>query len=430
VDTITGGAGFDVIMGGALGDTITAELGGKIIVGDNGVALLAGLTRDVYSSDFDKGGVDHIIGGGDGLGNVIIGGTAGDDIRAGSGADVILGDSGYIRRDYDGSTVRLVRVDTVAPDDSGDDRIQGGDGFDVVLGGSGADDIDAGTDGSRDVVVGDNGLALFDANEVLVEIRTAVPDTGGDDNIVVGDGDDFVLGGIGSDYINVDRLTGQAIGIDSGKDVIIGDNGYALFDANDGASLLREIQTSDPQYGDRDVIFASDGADVVLGGSGADDIDAGTDGSRDIVIGDNGQAFFNAIEVLVEIRTSDPSYGGDDGIRTGNGSDVVLGGDANDLILASGADSVSVASGLMAAGRYGELDPGDSARDIVMGDNGEAFFTEAGILVQIRSTDFIWGGDDRIITGNGSDVVIQCARYRHRRRRPRHVREHRAVRSG
>src|SRR5690606_7035058 len=117
---------------------------------------------------------------------------------------------------------------------------------------------DAGTDGSRDVVVGDDGFALFDADEVLVEIRTLLPAANaqgvvpvlpGDDDIVVGDGDDFVLGGVGSDYINVRRSDGASLGTDSGKDVIIGDNGYALFDAHGGASVLREIRTTDPAIG-------------------------------------------------------------------------------------------------------------------------------------------------------------------------------------
>src|SRR5690606_31388769 len=180
--------------------------------------------------------------------------------------------------------------------------------------------------------------------------------------------------------------------------------------AVDGRSLLRHIATTAPAHGDRDVIYAADGKDVVLGGSGADDIDAGTDGSRDIVIGDNGEAFFAAgTEVLLEIRTTDPEHGGDDEIRTGNGFDVVLGGIGADLILASGADSVAHARDLIAQGRYDELDPGDSARDVVLGDNGVAYFGEDEALLSIRSTEPALGGDDWIVTGRGEDVVIAGA---------------------
>jgi Ca2+-binding RTX toxin-like protein len=402
-DNIEGGAGFDVIMGGADGDYINAPTGGKIILGDNGQANLAGDDRNVYSTDFDIGGVDTIIGGKTGEGNIIIGGAQGDEISAGTGPDVILGDSGMVTRRADKT---LVRVETLAPGIGGADNILADDGFDVVFGGAMGDNILAGTDASRDVVVGDNGFAVFDAAQVLLEIRSTDPSIGGDDNIVVGDGDDFVIGGIGNDFINVDRATGLPIADDSGKDVIIGDNGYALFHAVGGKSLLTEIHTTSPESGGNDVIFAANGQDVVLGGSGSDYIDAGTDGSRDIVLGDNGEAFFGPTEVLLTIRTTDPAYGGDDAIRTGNGLDIVLGGSGNDLILASGANDFQTALSLIAAGRYGDLDGGDAVRDIVLGDNGEANFDAAGNLLNVKSTDPAIGGDDIIVTGRGNDVVI------------------------
>ena len=100
-------------------------------------------------------------------------------------------------------------------------------------------------------------------------------------------------------YVNFDRLAGATIGVDRGQDVILGDNGLALFDATEGRSLLRDIHTSDVSDGGADWIFAADGFDVVLGGSAGDNIDAGTDTSRDVVLGDNGYALFNTAEVLV-----------------------------------------------------------------------------------------------------------------------------------
>ena len=107
----------------------------------------------------------------------------------------------------------------------------------------------------------------------------------------------------GDDYVNFDRMSGATIGVDSGQDVILGDNGLALFDAVAGRSLLRDIRTSDVNHGGDDWIFAADGFDVVLGGSGGDMIDAGTDDSRDVVLGDNGYALLNENEVLVEIAS-------------------------------------------------------------------------------------------------------------------------------
>ena len=50
------------------------------------------------------------------------------------------------------------------------------------------------------------------------------------------------------------------------------------------------------------------------------------------MVGDNGFALFDATGVLVEIRTTIPTVGGVDEIVVGDGSDVVLGGAATDYI--------------------------------------------------------------------------------------------------
>src|SRR5437762_1678592 len=92
-DDIKGGAGFDVILGGADDDSINAPTGGKIILGDSGRVNLSGDDRDVFSIDEAVGGIDQITGGADGVGNIILGGAAGDIISGGSGDDVIFGDS-------------------------------------------------------------------------------------------------------------------------------------------------------------------------------------------------------------------------------------------------------------------------------------------------------------------------------------------------
>jgi Ca2+-binding RTX toxin-like protein len=466
-DYIFAANGADVVLGGSGADVIDAgtDTSRDIVVGDNGQALfdLHGVLREIRTTVPATGGDDVIlVGDGD---DVVLGGVGTDYINidpitllpigTDSGGDVILGDNGFVLFDTSTGVSVIQQAETTDPDQGARDFIFASNGSDVVLGGSGADVIDAGTDTGRDIVVGDNGQALFDLHGVLREIRTTVPATGGDDVILVGDGDDVVLGGVGTDYINVDPITLLPVGTDSGDDVILGDNGFVLFDTSTGVSVIQQAETSDPEHGADDYIFASNGSDVVLGGSGADVIDAGTDIGRDIVVGDNGQALFDIDGVLREIRTTIPDTGGDDQILVADGDDVVLGGVGTDYInidpvtlLPIGSDSgddvilgdngfvfFDTSTGFSIIQRAETSDPVDGAadyifaadgadvvlggtgadvidagtdgsRDIVVGDNGQALFSLTGVVLEITSTDETFGGDDRILTGAGSDVVV------------------------
>ena len=398
-------------------DEIHGEGGNDFILGDHGVIDQAeGISRITSTLDVvgvrtvrPEDGASDVITGDDGN-DVIFAGSAGDFINfladgtqglGESGDDLIVADNGEAQFVLlaDRSS-RLVEIETNAPEHGGDDLVFTGVGRKILFGGTGSDTLLAGGDVDRDFVVGDEGLAIFSASTGnVLHVSTKTPEAGDRDIITAGDGPNVLVGGSGGD----DITAGNAATLD----IIIGDNGFADFDdSTTGFSILREIRTSDPLYGERDIIFAGEGPDVVLGGSGGDFIDAGTDGSRDIVIGDNGEAFFNPEGVLLEIRTTAPGLGGKDDIRTGDGFDVVMGGDNDDFILASGANGFDEALALVIAGQFDDLDPGDSARDIVLGDDGEAFFTNEGDLVEILTINPDNGGDDIIITGNGPDVVF------------------------
>ena len=103
-----------------------------------------------------------------------------------------------------------------------------------------------GTDNSTDVIVGDNGQAQFgDTNHpgILTSIFSTDPDHGDSDHIFADDGDDIVIGGSASDYINVARDDKAPLGEDLGDDVVVGDNGRADFEVVNGQSVLISIQT-------------------------------------------------------------------------------------------------------------------------------------------------------------------------------------------
>ncbi|MCC6233854.1 MAG: hypothetical protein IT580_14495, partial [Verrucomicrobiales bacterium] len=331
------------------------------------------------TTDPARGAGDELIAGRGA--NVILGGTGADQIRAGGddSPDVILGDNGEAL--FDEVTGLLLQAQTTHPDEGAGDSIVAGDGANVIFGGSGSDSITAGDAVAADIILGDNGRATFAASGILVLIESTDPEFGGPDAIFAGNGPDVVLGGSANDTIDA----GSDASSDASRDVVLGDSGRAVFD---GTGVLRVFETTAPETGGADVISTGGGPDVVLGGSANDQILAGTDGSPDIVLGDNGVARFAEDGVLLEIETNAPSYGGNDVIVTGNGPDVVLGGSADDTIDA-GSDASS-----------------DASRDVILGDNGRAEFDSTGTLTRLRTTDPLIGGRDQITTGGGRDVVL------------------------
>ncbi len=95
----------------------------------------------------------------------------------------------------------------------------------------------------------------------------------------------------------------------------------------------RSSLTSDPGFGGDDEIAAGDGNDIVLAGDGDDDVDAG-DGNN-VVLGDLGFVLIGFV-----MATTDPGFGGDDQIITGDGDDIVLAGDGDDIVVAGDGDNI------------------------------------------------------------------------------------------
>ncbi len=244
-------------------------------------------------------------------------------------------------------------------------------------------------DSGRDIVIADNGMAIFDTRtgvQLLNKIRSFEPTIGGVDYVFTDRGPDVVIGGTASDVIDA----GTDAGGDSDLDVVIADNGIGIFNVDTGVSLLVRLLTTDPDIessGD-DKVTTGAGNDVILGGSGDDDIDAGASFFKDVVLGDNGETWFYLSQILQFAFSTDPADGGDDKIFTGMGADYVIGGVADDWIDA-GRDSY-----------------GDTSQDTVIGDNGQIDVNPFGQLVEVHTTSPIWGGMDFIITGGGRDIIF------------------------
>ena len=387
-DTITGGAGPDLIIGGNGSDAITAGEGDNLVIGDNGS----------FAFDTNTGGLitaqttDPTAGGGDdqitaGSGNdVILGGQGNDTIDAGGGNNVVFGDDGIAIFDP-AVLVHMTSTETGAdgPALGGDDVITAGSGRDVIVGGMGNDTITAG-DGNN-VIFGDSADLAFTPyfaptfTSVLTTATSLAPSFGGNDTITAGSGFDVAVGGYGDDSISVD----------GGQNVVMGDSAVLTFDPVTGALLTAtSIGTS---FGGNDTINTGGGNNVIVGGTGSDTITVA--GGSNIVIGDNatigwtaGQGGFTGISAI------SPNDGAADTITiTGTGTNWVMGG--------TGGDTITTGDG----------------NDLIFGDFGSItgnvpiipvvpFAPVGWAYTSIFTQNSSGGGDDVIRAGNGRNIVI------------------------
>ncbi|TVS20405.1 MAG: calcium-binding protein, partial [Planctomycetaceae bacterium] len=361
---IATGKGDDVIYFGSL-----APLGGGLLDGIGSVDLDAGDGLDVVRFDdsgntADKTGeltATSIIGFG--MDKVQYRNIESLEVSLGSGNDTVTV-SGTMRDD----DLELVTVLNAGP---GDDTVTislgaDTDGFFAVNGEAGNDRILAGGSTLPLVIFGGEG----------------------DDEIESGSASDIIFGDRGYvDYRDEqDRLVRRlGIGVAERRLLLPTDAETSYLDVpvhqTDGVfrrPLL--ISSRDGDLGGDDVIFASSGDNIVVGGAGDDSITS--TGGRNIILGDNGRGEFNAAGVLVEITTSDPDHGGDDIILLGEGDNIVLAGSGNDHVTAGGGNNV------------------------ILGDNGRAEFNPAGTLVYVTTLAPGIGGHDVIDAGDGDNIVF------------------------
>jgi Ca2+-binding RTX toxin-like protein len=371
-DTINGGNGLNIVLGGNGADQITGGTGRDFVIGDNGKAKLdaAGVLTSLETTDAATVGThnDTInVSSGD---NVILGGNGTDSITSTTGNDLIAGDNA--KATFDSTGGQSIIRELISTDDGigANDTINAGAGNNTIFGGFGQDGITS--LGGDDNAAGDNARAVFNASGTLTSFTTTSPTVGGNDTINVGDGTNILLGGLGND-----TLTSG-----SGKDFILGDNGNILRTAT---GVLTDITTTQPDLGGIDTINGGDGPNIVLGGNGGDQITGGT--GRDFVIGDNGKAKLDTTGVLTSLETTDAGIAGshNDTINVSSSDNVILGG--------NGADSITSTTG----------------NDLIAGDNAKATFDSTGgqsIIRELISTDDGIGANDTINAGAGNNTIL------------------------
>jgi Ca2+-binding RTX toxin-like protein len=440
IDDIDVGVGRNIVVGGAAGDLIDVDgdavEASAVVLGDNGTILLSnsGVLLELRSIDFENGAADLInLTSGT---NAVIGGAGADLITAGGGQNTVLGDDGEAFFFADG-TVRLIQAINLGV--GGDDEITLDAGFNTVIGGYGADILQMG--GGTNYVMGDE--ATF---EILTEegiptgftlLESINVSVGSIDDIDVGAGRNIVVGGVAGDLIDVDGVAADA------SAVVLGDNGTVLLS---NAGVLLELRSIAFEYGAADTINLTSGTNAVIGGAGADLITAV--GGHNTVLGDDGEAFFFADGTVRLIQSINLGVGGEDEITLDDGFNTVIGGFGADILVMDGGtnyvmgdeaklevltsagtltgltvlesingavgsiDDIDVGTGrnIVVGGEKGDLIDIDgntsTSSAVIVGDNGIVILSNAGTLLELRSTDFSNGGDDEISIVSGDNAVI------------------------
>ncbi|MBK8083037.1 MAG: hypothetical protein IPK28_03915 [Devosia sp.] len=373
-DEIDAKEGRNIVFGGTGADIIKGLGGQDILFGDNGVADFEdGKPTQIESIDPDFGGKDHITTfiGAPVLGNlrnIVVGGSdddildvvAGDPgVDPGNAGDVVLGDNGLVIFDDE---ARVEVIISTYVDNGGKDTITTSAGRNIVIGGSDDDDITSGDE--ADTLLGDNGAAFFAAG-IVIRVESTATNKGGRDTIRAGAGKNIVFGGYGGDIITAG----------TGTSVILGDNGLALYTSDGVRQVVQTMAEAD--YGD-DEITIVDGDHILLGGSGSDKLTAG-DGNN-VIIGDNGVTNFEDGD-LVALVSAWTEFDGIDTIRAGSGFNTIMGGGAGDDIAIQVGNSV------------------------IFGDSGFAAFSN-NLATIAFSIDPDKGGVDKIRAGNGNAIIF------------------------
>ena len=325
------------------------------------------------------------------------------------------------------ATGALPSVGLTAYGGVGDDLLIGSHAGDFLAGGSGDDEI-RGLRGS-DHVYGDNGvnvdviartLTIPWVNSSVRAVRD--PLTAGRD-LLFGDSagsvantpleyDDVIFGDYGT--VAQDVLT-----------ALVGPAGYVRSLAKpqkiQTTSRIREIRTTRPEHGANDEIHGNGGRDRIFGGN-ADDTITG-DGDPNVVFGDHGRMQYidgaDDVTTLHLVESIDVAQGGIDTITANGGDDFVLGGARGDLIHAGDGQNVVFGDHGRITGVEGDVYnrpiPESSATLPAATPPHDDY--QIPVLQLVESISAIagaeHGGDDRIFTGIGRDMIFGGAAERH-----------------
>ncbi|MCE2717389.1 MAG: hypothetical protein LW708_01010 [Anabaena sp. 49628_E55] len=440
-DLIQGLAGNDGLYGNDGNDTLEGGDGDDYLNPGDGVNAIAGGTGSDkldLNYDYDTDGI--IINYSDSTnGTISDGSTIKEveriDLKTGSGndnIDISATDNTRYSDPYYGN--RWQDNDTKVYANNGNDTVIGGSGGDEIYGGAG-NDILTGNAGN-DKLVGGEGEDILNGGAGDDELYGE----DGNDTLNGGDGNDYlnggkginsVIGGAGSDKLDLDyttNTTGITINYSDPTNGTISDGStikeveridLKTGSGNDNIDISATDNTrySDPYYGNRwqdndTKVYANNGNDTVIGGSGGDEIYGGA--GNDILTGNEGN------DKLVGGRGNDILNGGtgNDEIYGENDNDILDGGLGNDTLNGgSGTDTLKVDySAITTVGISTTVTTPSSgtisaAGNVVNYSNIEKFnitgTTQADNLIGGNLDDILIGGDgnDTLTSGTGNDTI-------------------------
>lgn len=401
-DTVFAGDGDDMIDASAgdlasegFGDRIRAGLGADTIIGSATLyAEGGGLNIAYFDVETAVGGVTITVGA-DGSGTVVSG-TAG-----------LIDDTFTYVDNFGGSQ----EDDTILGSDraeyegyegsEGSDLIDGGDGFDEIYYGR----LEAGIDmnlqsgqvtkagGGVDTLLNIESFWASNYDDTITgsTLGDRITAEDGDDNITGRGGIDTIDAGAGNDTVNAGVSSDTVMGGDGDDNITAGD-GFDQIYGEAGNDTLRGNAGNDMLDGGAgdDIIQGGIGADMLFGGDDNDTL-TGADGF-DEVHGDGGD------DTITGNAGNDILSGGsgDDNIDGGIGIDTIDGGDGDDTISAS--DGFDIVTG----GTGDDTIFGNSGNDTIDGEDGN------DTLQGGQGNDEINGGDgDDILRGEaGFDTLI------------------------
>ncbi|NJO77574.1 MAG: hypothetical protein HC827_03010 [Cyanobacteria bacterium RM1_2_2] len=351
--------GSNTVIAGAGADQISITAGNNTVISDDGQADFnaAGRLTLSNSTHLGSGAADQIrLNGGT---NAVIAGAGADQIQMNGAYSVVMADEA--KATFNDGT--LADLSSINPTTGSADLIQIGNGYNIAVGGTGDDQIavNGSAPNAQSVVIGDNAVLRFHADGSLQSVETS---GSGADQVSLSSGSNTVIAGGGADAITV-------LG---GRSAILADDGTASFEADQVTSLT----SSDG--GENDVISLQAGDNLVIAGAGQDEIQT-LDGSN-FVVADEAEASFSAGQ-LRQIRSINPSVGGDDQIGLGQGYNVVIGGAGSDTVI---TQAIAV--------------------NVILGDSATAEIGEHGRLTAIASSDSNTGATDQIELSGGTNTVI------------------------